>query len=97
MIIVLIILLGINIVFSVFSVFVFIDYKKKIDVLNKKTEMINELNAEIANMKQDILAAKENPKNLLNRMSVFDLKIKHMEDILSTFNNGFKYQESWMR
>lgn len=95
--IVLIILLGINIVFSVFSVFVFIDYKKKIDVLNKKTEMINELNAEIANMKQDILAAKENPKNLLNRMSVFDLKIKHMEDILSTFNNGFKYQESWMR
>lgn len=94
---VLIILLGINIVFSVFSVFVFIDYKKKIDVLNKKTEMINELNAEIANMKQDILAAKENPKNLLNRMSVFDLKIKHMEDILSTFNNGFKYQESWMR
>lgn len=97
MMIVLIILLGINIVFSVFSVFVFIDYKKKIDVLNKKTEMINELNAEIANMKQDILAAKENPKNLLNRMSVFDLKIKHMEDILSTFNNGFKYQESWMR
>ena len=94
---VLIILLGINIVFSVFSVFVFIDYKKKIDVLNKKTEMINELNAEIANMKQDILGAKENPKNLLNRMSVFDLKIKHMEDILSTFNNGFKYQESWMR
>lgn len=97
MMIVLIILLGINIVFSVFSVFVFIDYKKKIDVLNKKTEMINELNAEIANMKQDILVAKENPKNLLNRMSVFDLKIKHMEDILSTFNNGFKYQESWMR
>ena len=77
--------------------FIFIDYKKKIDVLNKKTEMINELNAEIANMKQDILTAKENPKNLLNRMSVFDLKIKHMEDILSTFNNGFKYQESWMR
>lgn len=94
---VLIILLGINIVFSVFSVFVFIDYKKKIDVLNKKIEMINELNTEIAIMKQDILAAKENPKNLLNRMSVFDLKIKHMEDILSTFNNGFKYQESWMR
>lgn len=97
MMIVLIILLGINIVFSVFSVFVFIDYKKKIDVLNKKIEMINELNTEIAIMKQDILAAKENPKNLLNRMSVFDLKIKHMEDILSTFNNGFKYQESWMR
>ena len=97
MITVLIILLGINVVFSVFSVFIFIDYKKKIDVLNKKTEMINELNAEIANMKQDILTAKENPKNLLNRMSVFDLKIKHMEDILSTFNNGFKYQESWMR
>lgn len=94
---VLIILLGINVVFSVFSVFIFIDYKKKIDVLNKKTEMINELNAEIVNMKQDILTAKENPKNLLNRMSVFDLKIKHMEDILSTFNNGFKYQESWMR
>ena len=94
---VLIILLVINIVFSVFSVFVFIDYKKKIDVLNKKAEMINELNTDIANMKQDILVAKENPKNLLNRMSVFDLKIKHVEDILSTFNNGFKYQESWMR
>ena len=95
--IILIILLGINIVFSVFSVFIFIDYKKKIDILNKKIEMINELNTEITNIKQDILETKENPKNLLNRMSVFDLKIKHMEDILSTFNNGFKYQESWMR
>lgn len=74
-----------------------LDIKKKNDTIIKNANSVNELYQEINDLRKDITTLKSNPAEFTKRFSVVDIRLKKMENILSTFNNGFKYQDSWMR
>jgi len=66
------------------------------DMDKVNNEIIN-LHIELSSVEKEINVLKKNPPEFTNRFSMIDFRLKKMEDVLSTFNNGFKYQETWMR
>ena len=97
MIALLTLILAISIISSCWSVYCFLDIKKKEKEITKATEAIQDLYKSITEITTEISKLKENPANFTNKFSLMDFRLKKMEDTLETFNNGFKYQESWMR
>ena len=61
------------------------------------TETIERVKEELSSINEDIKQLKENPAEFTKRFSMVDFRLKKMEDTLTTFNNGFRSQESWMR
>ena len=97
MIVLLIIILLMSIASSTCCLICWFDIKKKNDTIIKNANSVNELYQEISDLRKDITTLKSNPAEFTKRFSVVDIRLNKMENILSTFNNGFKYQDSWMR
>ena len=97
MIALLIVILLISLASIGFCVYTAINIKNKTDIIIKNNDAVTELYKEIADLRKDIIDLKNNPAEFTNRFSVVDFRLKKMEDILSTFNNGFRYNEAWMR
>lgn len=97
MIALLIVILLISLASTGFCIYTAVNIKTKTDIITKNNDAITELYKEIADLRKDIIDLKNNPAEFTNRFSIVDFRLKKMEDILSSFNNGFKYQESWMR
>ena len=97
MTVLLILILLMSIASSVCCLVCWLDIKKKNDMIVKSSDAVTELYKEIADLRKDILELQHNPSEFTKRFSLVDFRLKKMEDILSSFNNGFKYQESWMR
>lgn len=66
-------------------------------MISKSSDAVTELYKEIADLRKDIIELKNNPAEFTKRFSLVDFRLKKMEDILSSFNNGFRYNEAWMR
>lgn len=97
MIALLIVILLISLASIGFCIYTAINIKNKTDIIIKNNDAVTELYKEIADLRKDIIDLKNNPAEFTNRFSVVDFRLKKMEDILSTFNNGFRYNEAWMR
>ena len=97
MIALLIVILLISLASTGFFIYTAINIKNKTDIIIKNNDAVTELYKEIADLRKDIIDLKNNPAEFTNRFSVVDFRLKKMEDILSTFNNGFRYNEAWMR
>lgn len=92
------IILLIAVISSVFCFILYIDLKntkKQVSELNNTlltlAEVTDSLNTDVGKL---LSVPKD---NLGSKLNMIELKVNRMEDILSSFNNGFKYQESWMR
>ena len=97
MIALLIVILLISLASTGFCIYTAINIKNKTDIIIKNNDAVTELYKEIAGLRKDIIDLKNNPAEFTNRFSVVYFRLKKMEDILSTFNNGFRYNEAWMR
>ena len=97
MIALLIVILLISLASTGFCIYTAINIKNKTDIIIKNNDAVTELYKEIADLRKDIIDLKNNPAEFTNRFSVVDFRLKKMEDILSTFNNGFRYNEAWIR
>jgi len=97
MIALLVIILIMSIVSSVCCLICWLDIRKKNSMIYKSSDGITELYKEIADLRKDIIELKNNPAEFTKRFSLVDFRLKKMEDILSTFNNGFRYNDAWMR
>ncbi len=97
MITLLIIILLMSVISSGCCIWAFLEIKKRNDSINKSAEGVTELYKEIADLRKDIIELKNNPAEFTNRFTLVDFRLKKMEDIISSFNNGFRYQDSWMR
>lgn len=97
MITLLIIILLMSVISSGCCIWAFLEIKNRNDIINKSAEGVTELYKEIADLRKDIIELKNNPAEFTNRFTLVDFRLKKMEDIISSFNNGFKYQDSWMR
>ena len=98
MMILLSVILIINLIFIGVYLYIFLksnnSFNEKIEN-NKK--YIDKLSNELDMIKNEIITLNDNPRQINNRISLLDSRINKMENILSTFNNGFSYKESWMR
>ena len=97
MIALLIVILLISLASTGFCIYTAINIKNKTDIIIKNNDAVTELYKEIADLRKDLIDLKNNPAEFTNRFSVVEFRLKKMEDILSTFNNGFRYNEAWMR
>lgn len=97
MIALLITILLISVASSGFCVFTFFTLKNKSDIIAKNNDAVSELYKEISDLRKDIMYLKNNPAEFTNRFSIVDFRLKKMEDVLASMNNGFRMQESWMR
>ena len=97
MIALLIVILLISLASTGFCIYTAINIKNKTDIIIKNNDAVTELYKEIPDLRKDIIDLKNNPAEFTNRFSVVEFRLKKMEDILSTFNNGFRYNEAWMR
>ncbi|MBQ3415873.1 MAG: hypothetical protein IJH39_11195 [Clostridia bacterium] len=97
MIALLVVILIMSIVSSGCCLVCWLDIRKKSNMISKSSDAVTELYKEIADLRKDIIELKNNPAEFTKRFSLVDFRLKKMEDILSSFNNGFRYNEAWMR
>lgn len=97
MIALLITILLISLAAICFCIFMVLNIKSKTEIIIKNNDAITELYKEIADIRKDITDLKNNPAEFTRRFTLIDFRLKKMEDAIASFNNGFKYQESWMR
>lgn len=97
MIVLLTLILIISVISSCWCVYCFLDIKKREKEIDKASADIIELYKNMASITSELSKIKETPMNMNNKFSLYEFRLKKMEDTLSTFNNGFRYQESWMR
>lgn len=97
MIALLITILLISLASICFCIFMVLNIKSKTEIIIKNNDAITELYKEIADIRKDITDLKNNPAEFTRRFTLIDFRLKKMEDAIALFNNGFKYQESWMR
>lgn len=97
MIVLSIIILLIAIISIGLSLYMYLDFKKREEyVLSKMNTLSNDIHKEIQTLSNDINYLKKNPAEFTKRFTNIDFRFKKLEDIISTFNNGFKQRESWM-
>lgn len=88
--------LVLSIISLIFGIHFYFESKKKDDVIKNYQKSYEDLINKLKIIEFNINNLNKKPLDFENKIKMVEFKFKKLEDIVQTFNNGFRSQESWM-